>query len=388
MYAAFWNYHPMTRPTHDRPIRLTYLITDLEIGGVPLHLYRMVTHLPRHELQARVISLADEGPVGRKLRQAGVPVHACGATSATDFRALLRLWRLLRANPPDVLHSLLFHANMAARIVGPLAGIPCHRIVGEIQTVEIERPWHLVLDNLTCRWSRCEVGNSSSVVDHLNHVAHVPRSRLVLIRGGVDVEAFASAKPVDRGILGCQPDEKVIIWTGRLDPVKGFEQMLASVAKVTEFRRVRFLVVGQGDYRMAIEELIKQHHLEDRVLLLGQRDDVPQLLQIADLFLFGSRTEGSPNALLEAMAAGLPIVATNVPGCRDLVKHEQTGLLVPLDSPQSMAEAVCRLLDDPLMSRQLGRNAQQWAMQNANIDHMSQPWLALYRTLLSPSPLK
>lgn len=377
----------MTRPKIDRPIRLTYLITDLEIGGVPLHLYRLVTRLPRQEAQTRVISLADEGPVGRKLREAGIPVHACGASSATDFRALMRLWRWLRADPPDILHSLLFHANMAARLVGPLAGLPACRIVGEIQTVEIERRWHLVLDNLTCRWSRCEVGNSSSVVDHLHRVAHVPHSRLAFIRGGVDVKAIASAKPVDRSILGCQPDEKIIIWTGRLDPVKGFKQMLACIAEVTKNRRIRFLLVGQGSYQTAIKVMIRDHRLEERVLLLGQREDIPSLLQAADLFLFGSRTEGLPNALLEAMAAGLPIVATDVPGCRDLIQNERTGLLVPLDSPLSMADAVCRLLIDPLKARQLGRNAQQWVMENADIDHVGQPWLALYRTLLSSSLL-
>ncbi|NLX13464.1 MAG: glycosyltransferase [Phycisphaerales bacterium] len=371
----------MTRTGLDRPIYLTYLITDLEIGGVPLHLYRLITCLPRKEVRARVISLADEGPVGHKLREAGIPVHACGARSVTDFDALLRLWRLLRAYPPDILHSLLFHANMAARVIGFLAGVPTSRIISEIQTVEIERRWHLIADTLTCRWSRCEVGNSPSVVEHLHRVAHLPRSRLVVIRGGVEVESFASAIPADRALLGCQSDEKVIIWTGRLDPVKGFEQMLAAFAEVSKSRHVRFLLVGEGSYRAAIAELIRHHRLTGRAQLLGQREDVPRLLKSADLFLFGSRTEGLPNALLEAMAAGLPIVATDVSGCRDLIQHDQTGLLVPAGSSRAMAAAVGRLLDDPLMARRLGQNARQWTMQNAAIDAIGNAWLTLYRTL-------
>ncbi len=373
----------MTRPKIDRPIRLTYLITDLEIGGVPLHLYRLVTRLPRREVRTRVISLADEGPVGRKLREAGIAVHACGATSITDFHVLISLWRLLRADPPDILHSLLFHANMAARLIGPLAGIPTRRIVCEIQTVEIERRWHLVMDNMTCRLSRYEIGNSPSVIDHLHRVAHVPYSRLGLIQGGVEVEVFSSAIPADLTGLGCQKEDKIIIWTGRLDPVKGFEQMLAAFAEVSKTRHVRFLLVGSGEYRSAIEELIRSYGLTGRVLLLGQRDDVARLLRASHLFLFGSRTEGFPNALLEAMAAGLPIVANDVPGCRDLIRHEQTGLLVPVGSSSFMAVAVCRLLDTPSLALQLGRNAQEWVRQNVNIDKIGHRWMALYRTILS-----
>jgi glycosyltransferase involved in cell wall biosynthesis len=364
--------------TQPRRIKLTYLITDLKVGGVPLHLHRLATRLPADQFEIRVISLADEGPVGERLRQAGIPVHACGARSATDVRALVRLWRHLRAHPPDVLHAMLFHANTAARLAGPLAGIPARRIISEIQTVEVERRWHLPVDGFTCRLCRFEVGNSPSVIEHLHRQAHIPRSRLRCEWGAVDTTAIASAVPADRAEFGVAPDEKLLLWTGRLDPVKGFEEMLEACRMLKASHRFKLLLVGEGAYRPVVERLIKNLELTDRVLAPGQRPDVPRLLKAADLFVFCSRTEGLPNSLLEAMAAGLPVVATNVPGCRDLIQHEQRGLLVESGNPRSIALGIATLLDDVELASRLGESGLAWVRAHTDIRVWTDRWARLY----------
>lgn len=365
-----------------RPIRVNYVITDLKVGGVPLHLYRLATRLPRDEVLPRVISLADEGPVGQRLRDAGVEVHACGARSTGDIPALVRLWRLLQQHPCDVLHALLFHANTAARIVGPLAGVPCRRIITEIQTVECERRWHLLVDGLTCRLSRYEVGNSPSVVAHLHARARIPRSRLRCVRGAVDVEAIAGAPPAERAQLGVAPEEMLILWTGRLDPIKGFEEMLAAFRRFRKSVPAKFILVGEGPYRSVVERLIQECQLSNNVVLAGQRTDIPALLRAADAFLFCSRTEGLPNSLLEAMAASLPIVATDVPGCRDLIVHRRTGLLVPSGSVPHIVEALTRIRNDQAESSKMGRRAQAWVRQHACLDDWVRTWVQAYREVL------
>jgi len=369
------------------PIRLTYLITDLKVGGVPLHLYRLATRLPRDQVQVRVISLADEGPVGVRLRQAGVPVQTCGARSALDVRALGRLWRLLRADRPDILHALLFHANIAARVVGPLAGVPIGRILCEIQTVERERRWHLVVDNLTCRLCRCEIGNSPSVVEHLHRRAHIPASRLRCEWGAVDVDAIATAAPAVREELGVGRGEALVLWTGRLDPVKGFEEMLAGFSMACKGQAVKLVLVGEGPYRSTVETLIREHGLDEQVLMPGRREDVPSLLRSADLFLFCSRTEGLPNAVLEAMAAGVPVVCTDVPGCRDLIRHGETGWLVRPGDPAAIARGLKMALTDEPSSRRMGRAAQGWVRQKLNSACWIPHWLALYRAIINGNPL-
>ncbi len=360
---------------------MTYLITDLEVGGVPLHLYRLATRLPRERFEVQVISLAGAGPVGRMLDEAGVPVAACGARSPRDPAALWRLGRLLKTNPPDVLHALLFHANMAARVVGPLAGISPRRILCEIQTAEIERKWHLKLDNLTCRLCRWEIGNSPSVVEHLRRHAHVPASRLRCEWGAVDVGAIRSAEPIPRSQLGWPADRPAILWTGRLDPVKGFEEMIEAFRLVLGRREAVLVLVGEGVYRPEIERLIRSSALEGAVLLMGQRSDVPRLLRSADLFLFCSRTEGLPNALLEAMAAELPIVATNVPGCRDLIEDGKTGLLAPARSPQAIADRVLTLLADPVLARRIAAGANAWVRARADLTGLAARWSQVYEHL-------
>jgi starch synthase (maltosyl-transferring) len=361
------------------PIKLTYLITDLKVGGVPLHLYRLATRLPRDEFEIRVVSLAEEGPVGQRLASAGIPVLACGARSPRVVWALVRLWRYLLADPPHILHAMLFHANMAARFVGPLAGLPARQILCEIQTVEVERRWHIPLDGWTCRLCRCEIGNSPSVTENLHRRAGIPTSRLRCEWGAVDVACIDSAPAADRMALGIASDEPLLLWTGRLDPVKGFEEMLAACSQLRTSHRFRLAIAGEGPYRAAVERLIAEHSLQDRVLLLGQRQDVPSLLKAADVFVFCSRTEGLPNSLLEAMAAGLPSVATNVPGCRDLIRHMQTGMLVEAGSSNQIACALIALLDNHDLRRQLGQAAREWARRNVDAELWCARWMEFYR---------
>lgn len=369
----------------ERTIKLTYLITDLKVGGVPLHLYRLANRLPRDLFNMQVISLAGEGPVGIMLRQAGIPVRVCGASSPYHLRALWRLWRFLRADPPDILHAMLFHANIAARVIGPLAGLAIQRILCEIQTVERERPWHLVIDNLSCRLCRQEIGNSPSVIEHLRCQAHIPRSRLHCESGGVDTRRFSTVAPLPKADLGIPENEPMILWTGRLDPVKGFEEMLAAFAQVNRRRPARLVLAGEGEYRHKIEKLIEYHRIQGRVLLLGRRSDIAELLKTADVFLFCSRTEGLPNALLEAMATGLPVVATRVPGCRDLVRDGENGLLASPGNADDIATKLEMLLADRIFARRLGRQAQTFIQTTADMDRVVKRWITLYQTMHRPA---
>ncbi len=370
-----------------RPIRLTWLITDLEVGGVPLHLHRLATRLAGGQFEVRVISLADVGPVGRMLQRDGVPVDACRARGPWDVAALFRLGRHLRRHRPDILHALLFHANIAARLAGPSAGVPIRRILCEIQTVERERPWHLVLDNLTCRLCRLEIGNSPSVVAHLARNAHIPTARLRCEPGGIDVERFAGARPVSRESLGLPPGVPLLIWTGRLDPVKGLSTLLEAMTLSPLPAETRLLLVGDGQERANIQRRIAELGLAVRVVMLGRRGDVPALLKTADVFVLPSRTEGYPNALLEAMAAGLPVVATAVAGCRDIVVHGRTGLLVPYGDAGALAGALAQQISDLPRAGRMARSGQEWVRRHADIAAVVERWRRFYQGILRGSSI-
>lgn len=391
------------------PLDLLYVITDLEIGGVPLHLQRLATAMRDRGRSVAVVSLKTEGPVGRRLLESGIPVHSCGGRGGWDFRVIGKLARIVREQQPRLIHSLLFHANLAARRAARQAGFPADRLVCEIQTVEVERPWHLWVDRRTHRGCRLTIGNSPSVIEHLARHAHIPRERLRLVRGGIDVNRIRGAAAIDRS--SSLPDDAaaapLILWVGRLDPVKGLDFLIEAFRSITGQTDAHLALVGggplhdqiasriaksgvparwrfkRGEIVWELTSQIARSGLQGRVHLLGPRNDVPGLLGACDLFVFPSRTEGLPNALLEAMAAGKPIVATDVPGNRDLIAHERTGLLVPFGNVSALSNALLRLLADDELSRRLGAAAAREVVENWSLAAMVSAYEKVYDEALS-----
>ncbi len=364
-------------------MRILYVITDLDTGGVPLHLLRLATGARDAGHDVSVLSIKPAGPVGDRLADAGIGVQSCDASGPADWRVFESVANATRSTAPDVVHSLLFHANLACRIAGLIGGFPAERLVCEIQTAEIERRWHLAVDRLTFRLCRLTVVNSDSVRRHLRVHAGIPAHLLRVIHGGVDAAAIQSAAPLPRESLGAREGEHILLWVGRLDPVKGLDTLIDAVAALLHCVDARLLLVGDGPEAQRLQQRIARRHLEDRASMLGWRSDVHNLMRSVDAFVFPSRTEGMPNALLEAMAAGLPIVTTDVPGCRDLVTHEREGLLVPADDAAALARAIERLIDDAALARRLAEAARRRAEREFSFDACLSRYLALYREILS-----
>ncbi|NOT02150.1 MAG: glycosyltransferase [Phycisphaerales bacterium] len=368
--------------------RITYVITDLDVGGVPLHLARLAHAIREFGFLPRVVSLAPIGAIGERLVAAGISIESCYARGPSDVGVIARLSRLLCRHRPSLVHAFLFHANLAACLAAPLAGISSRRVICEIQTVEIERPWHLTVGGMTHRMCACVVGNSPSVVEHLRQRAHMAASRLCCISGGVDVAAIQSAQPLPRAELGVDDDCAIVLWVGRLDPVKGLDELLAAFRIVDTGRRTMLLLVGDGPYRPRVESMIREYGLGNRVRLLGRRSDVAEVMKTADVFAFPSRTEGMPNALLEAMAAGLAAVATDVAGCRDVVVDGETGLLVPGGDVGALTAAMRRLLVDDGLRRALGARAARHAGAQYSFHRCVTRYAALYDRVLREVPLR
>lgn len=358
--------------------RVLLVITDLEIGGVPLHVFRLAGGLVARGYEIRVGSLAPAGPVTEMLHEAGVGTFACDAKSPLDLGAIGRLAGEIRDFEPDVVHSLLFHANVAARFASLRAGISRRRVICEIQTVEIERRWHLWVDHFTHPLCRIEVGNSPSVIEHLATRASLPRSKLRCVPGGVDADQIARADAIDKAREGVSGDGPLIVWAGRMDPIKGLDNLIAAFARVRRGHASHLALLGDGPIRPTVEQQVRQLGLSDAVTFTGMRDDVASWLKAAAVFVFPSRTEGMPNALLEAMAAGCAVVTSDVPGCRDLVTNEKTGLLVPPRDPAALAAAVERLLDDESLRRRLGDQAGREVEEKYTIDRMVGRYGELY----------
>lgn len=369
--------------------RLLYVITDLELGGVPLHLFRLASHMVACGFDVTVSSLRPAGPVGDMLARSAISVRSCEGCCGLDYRVMGRLGEIIDEVNPDLVHSLLFHANQATRIAAALAGLGPSRVIAEIQTVEVERPWHLVVDRWTHRLSCLTVCNSPSVVEHLYQAAGIQQHRLRLIRGGIDLENFDRAGHSGPSVALCDgalhtsvPADR-ILWVGRLDPVKGLHVLLQAMPRVITQRRAQLFLVGDGPHRHVLETLRDRLHLRDVVHFLGARTDVPSLLKCADVFVFPSRTEGLPNALLEAMAAARPIIATDVPGNRDLIVHGQSGWLVPYGDTNALAEGIVSLLSNRELAATLGRRAREIAADQWSLRRTFAEYVCLYDEVLA-----
>ena len=325
--------------------------------------------------------LSGPGLLADELRTAGVPVVCLGAKHWSRVGVVLRLARELRQYRPAILQTFLFHANLAGRIAGHLTGIKT--IVSGIRVAEKRSRIPLWFDRWTNGLVQVNVCVSQAVADFSTSQSRLLPNKMVVIPNGVDVARFTGAVPAELTALGIPPGSQVLLTIGRLDQQKGLSTLIEAAALVVpKFPQAHFLLVGEGPQRPDIDRLIRDKGLVGRIHLAGWRPDVPELLAAGAALILSSLWEGMPNVILEAMAAGLPVVATRVEGTPELVINNRTGLLVPAQSPQDLAVAIENILSDPAQAEAMGRFGQARAAE-FSWDKMVDRYCELYNSLLN-----
>ena len=330
------------------------VITDLDVGGAERSLVALATGLDRRRWSPSVACLGPEGKLAAPLRAAGVRVRCLAVDRRKPTAAVAGLARVLEKVRPELVQAFLFHANIAARLAAPLAGVPW--VVGGLRVAERRERWHLWLDRLTIGLSAGSVCVSAGVERFAREAGRLPADRLTVIPNGIDVERIDRAAPVPREAIGVPEEAHLALFVGRLDAQKGVATLLEAAGRVAGARPDWHLALaGDGPER---DDLRRQAEadarLAGRVRWLGRRDDVPGLLKAADLLVLPSLWEGMPNVVLEAMAAGRAVVATAVEGSEDLVLPDRTGWLVPPGSPGPLAEVLLSAAADPGRLRRYG----------------------------------
>lgn len=357
--------------------RILLLLTDLEIGGAPILARNLACRLAATGFEVAVACLAAEGPIAAELRNAHIPTFALGARNACDLRVIPRLAVLFRRYRPHVLHCFCLHANIMGRLVGTAMAVP--HIIASLHTCQPLPAWHHYAENLTCRLSRFTVCVSPSVARQTRQRSHVPLSRIRIIPNGIDFERFAIAAPHPLTSLGLDPHKRTVIFVGRLDPVKHIDDLLTACVSLIADMHLQILIVGDGPERVRLEKLSSQLGIAPDTHFLGPRRDIPSLLRAADVFVLPSLYEGMPCAVLEAMAAGIPIVASRAPGIVDILTHDRTALLVPPADPPTLQTALVTLLTDLACAQRLTTAARDHVRQNFTLDAMLDAYISLYR---------
>ncbi len=339
--------------------RLTMVITELDVGGAEKAFVRVAIGLKNLGWDVRVVSLRDAGPLATLLEAANIEVSPLQVGGLLDVRAVWRLRRELLRRPTDVLLTFLHQANLVGRIAGRLAGV--RRIVCGIRVADrrlIVRLPERLTKSLVDRY----VAVSQSVGDLHRNLCQIASDRMVIIPNGVDLEAIDAAVPATPGEMGCGPDDKIILCVGRLSgqkaPLDALEAFHLMLSRFPELKlRTRLLFIGEGELRPELQRRVDELGLHHAVQLPGWRPDVWRLMKSANALLLASHWEGLPNVILEAQAAGLPVVATAVDGSRELIHDRLTGRLVQRGDVNALASSLSEILLDKAAASLLSRNA-------------------------------
>jgi glycosyltransferase involved in cell wall biosynthesis len=360
--------------------KILLLTTDTRIGGAERMILGLADHLDRNRFVLEVATLLDRGTLLAMLQAKGVRTHSAGFRGRWDTRGISMLKRIVTRADPDVLHTSLFHANVAGRLVGSLCGVP--KIISTQHGIDKWRkPWHNLADRLTAKacWRVTAVSGATREV--LAGEVGIPEDKIVVIRNGVDVSLFSPGKTEYMDGAGRSPLRVGCVAT--LKRVKGHRVLLNATKRlIDDGLAVELILVGEGELKDALIREAGRLGIRDRVEFSGNVDDVPSVLSTFDLFVLPSLEEGLPMSILEAMAAGVPVVATRVGGIPELIKNGKEGVLVEPGDAEELASAIENVLSSPELARSMAEEARRKTNREFSVERMVREYESLYQEAL------
>jgi len=357
-------------------MNIVYFIDHLRPDGSQTVLRQLVEGMGQRGHDQMVICLNDswDGTLVERLRTAGADVRIVGKTALASGYGLLSILRWLRSTRFDVAITLLFVSDVVGRVLAAVAGVP--RIITSLQTRNVDytslQRW---LVRATMRSADAVVINNSYNREFATVAEGARPDRIVFIPNGVSVEDYT--QPIDQASLragmGLSPGSKVMGSVGRLTWQKGFDVLLHAFSLLAD-KDLNLLIFGIGEEEARLRALAAKLKVEARVYFAGYRRDVPQVLGALDLYVHSSRFEGMPIALLEAMAAACPIVASSVDGNRDLIEDGVHGWLVPSENPIMFARAIEDALGNFGEARRRATAARQRVLTHFSIEAIVATW--------------
>ena len=396
----------MTPPQHDpgdshrtRPIRITHCIGTMRIGGAEKQLAELIRRLPRERFEQSLVLVQGGGPLIESVRSAGCEVVELGYQM--KFRkfdprcyvamasALSKFTEHLRRSRPDILHAQLYWANILSVVAGRRARVPAI-VTSRLQLSNYKegRPMLQLIENFANRYTTAIFANSEAVRrDAIEH-EKIGRAEIRVIPNGVELEDFErldASGPRNEFAIG--EHHFVIVAVANLHPYKGHADLIrAAGALAKTHTNLRLILPGRDQgARADLERLVKDLGLEEAVRLIGEREDIGSLLAMADVVVHPSHEEGFSNAILEAMAARKPVVATNVGGNPEAVVDGETGYLVPPRDPDSLAEAIEKLIVDANLRRRMGEAGWRRMEQEFSMKRLVERFAEWYEELAANS---
>jgi glycosyltransferase involved in cell wall biosynthesis len=353
------------------PVRVVHLVPNLCIGGMERLVLDMLRLSDHRRVMPQVLCIGERGEFAAEARDLGVMVSSLNATIGRNPRLPFLLARFFRAAKTEVVHTHGPYAHFYGTIAAKIAGA-C-RVVHTVHGFPWPPSWRRrIVNQFSGQLTKYLVTVSRDLSGYAKRELGVRSKKLRVIYNGIDSNRFSQSN-------GKRNDRAAIIMVSRLSSEKDFPTLLHAADAIRR-KKPDFLLrlAGDGPQRGNTERLIHELALERHVELLGNRSDIPELLSNAAAFVLSTHTEGISIALLEAMASGLPIVATDAGGNREVVVEGETGFLVPRQSPAMLASRLLWILDHPDESRQMGAAGRRRVEEVFDIRRMVSEYERLY----------
>ncbi len=364
-------------------INLALFIDDLGVGGTQNWLALLVRALAERDFAIRVYCVrAIWHPEMLRRIEPYATVRILGEARLRAGIGLAQVAWWLRTWPTHVVQTALPTSDMIGRALGRLVGVPA--IISSIRGRNVDKPaWQCWLDRRTAHWAQAVVFNDRDAIPFaIRHEGVRPDQVLYIANGVPATEPQRSVREV-RAELRTPPEATVIGTVARLHPSKAQDLLLRAFATVRQHDPAAVLwLIGDGEQRAALEREARQLGIAGHVRMPGTRDDVRDILAAIDLFALPSRWEGMPNALMEAMAAGRPAVASDIDGIRELVTDGVTGWLVPADQPEALAQKMLEILADRDRAARIGQAGMAHVRAHFSVERMADDYEELYRASL------
>lgn len=386
------DHHVYTARCNNREAALSNIHDDkgmssirvLTVSTVDITLAKLLQPIIRRLKEEGFVSEAAcaDGDHAERLRAEGYIVHGMpfrrSVLTTSHIRAFFALYRLLRKGNYDIIHVHTPFAQVIGRLAAKLAGVPIVLYTSHgFQFHESRSRWARTLivwiERLLGRWTDIIFTQSQEDAVAAVRLKLASSERVVWIGNGISLEVFhpGPVDPTVREEFDLGEQDRVIVFVGRIVREKGVLELVEAMARVlSKIPSARLLVVGDtlaSDGDVAAKDLFKRsiaaHGIASAVRFAGLRDDVPRILRAANLMVLPSWREGMPRSVIEGMASGLPIVATNIRGCREEVVHQETGLLVSPRNPEALAAAIVEILSDSIRAREMGLRGYSRALE-------------------------